>query len=155
MRYLIILAPFIFIGCATVGSYQQECEKNNSSFQAMVKCLNTSISSNSRMSNDANVKMYLLRAEQLNQKVSNNELSDIDAKVELQKTYLELKHTSDSEIKANTAAYYNMQNTINQNSNNMINAYMAPQKALQPLPIPTNCTTQFLPNGFAITNCNK
>lgn len=142
-------------GCATVGSYQQECEIQHKAFSDMVNCLNSSVYSDSRLAGSAFVKLYVLKAEQLSKKVSNGEMSEIDARVELQQTYVGLKQQSDIQQAANIAAYSKMQNTINQNNNNIINAYKAPQQTYQPLPTPTNCTTQLMPNGYVFTNCNK
>ena len=87
-------------GCATVGSYQAECEKGNTAFSDVVQCLKMSVASDSRpgMAKDARVKLYLLKAEQLSQKVQSREISDIDAKVALQELYVRLKRDENADV---------------------------------------------------------
>lgn len=157
MRFFFTSTASVLIlsGCATVGSYQQECETKYQAFPDMVNCLNSSVHSDSRMAGSPLIKLYMLKAEQLSKKVSNSEMSEIDARVELQQTYVGLKQQSDIQQAANIAAYSQMQNAIKQNNNNIVNGYKVPQPTFQPLPTPTNCTTQFMPNGYAFTNCNK
>jgi len=94
-------------GCATVGRLQASCEKTSTTFPELAACLNTSIaeSGSSRMQNNPEVKLYVLKAEQLSQRVKNNEMSDIDARVELQTMYVNLKNHEDARKAAGAAAY--------------------------------------------------
>ncbi|MCJ8500131.1 hypothetical protein [Desulfatitalea alkaliphila] len=99
LRYAFILVfCFLCAGCATIGSYQAQCEQQTSSFPEMVACLKAKVTSDWRPSKrNQKVKLYLLKADQLSYKVQSGEITEIDAKVELQELYLALKKMSDSE----------------------------------------------------------
>lgn len=86
-------------GCTTVGSYQADCEKQHSAFPDVVRCLKDALAKDWRpsASKDARVRLYLLKADQLSQRVQRGELSDLDARVALQELYVNLKRDEDAE----------------------------------------------------------
>lgn len=154
MHFIFLLVvSFFFVGCATVGSYQAECEQKNTEFKNIVQCLKISTSSDSRMINNPKIKLYLLKADQLNQKIENKEISEIDAKLELQEYYLKLKQNEELENKQVSEALMKYSEIQKQNQNNISNAYWAPQQTLKPLQTPVNCTSQYLSNGVVNTTC--
>ena len=99
-KFLLILSIGVLLsGCATVGSYQSQCEKQNAAFADVVTCLKTALAADWRpaMSTDAKVKLYLLKADQLSQMVQKGEISELDARVKLQELYVHLKQIEDTE----------------------------------------------------------
>ena len=109
MKRLIIVLAMSLGGCATVvgvGDLQTECESKTKTFPEMANCLRLSIETfpqchsqidRAKVSsktcfdlspNDSFVKLYLLKSDQLSQGVQKKEISDIDARVELQKLYV-------------------------------------------------------------------
>ena len=104
-KLAVLLLATAISGCATVGSYQQDCEVNNNSFDGMVQCLKKSAYSDSRMKNDSRIKYYLLNAEKLSQSVQSNEISEIDARIQLQEIYLSLKGQEMTEQQKNAQIY--------------------------------------------------
>jgi hypothetical protein len=105
----LILAVFCasVTACTTVGKMQASCEKTSATFPELTVCLKQSIEANgsNRMQSDASVKLYLLKADQLSQRVQNKEISDLDARVELQTLYVNLKANENAEQAAGAAAY--------------------------------------------------
>lgn len=125
MKRLIIALAVSLGGCATVvgvGYLQTECESKTKTFPEMANCLKLSIETHPRCGrlpatatptsktcfnsspNDSSVKLYLLKAEQLSQGVQKKEISDLDARVELQKLYVEWNHRIEMENAASSAA---------------------------------------------------
>ena len=89
MKRLLILASGLILGaCATVVSYQNNCEKTTSNFEGLVACTKESILKDPRpaMQADARVKLYLLKADQLVDRVKTGRLSEVDARVDLQQS---------------------------------------------------------------------
>ena len=81
----------LLAGCATVGTYQTQCESRHAAFPEMVLCLKDALASAPRNPmSDAVVKLYMLKADQLSQMVQKGELSDVDARVALQELYIRL-----------------------------------------------------------------
>jgi len=98
---LVFLVTGYISGCATVGSYQADCEKQHSAFPEVVLCLKTALAKDQpAASKDARVRLYLLKADQLSQRVQRGELSDLDARVTLQELYVNLKSDADDEERA-------------------------------------------------------
>jgi hypothetical protein len=89
----ITMAGFVVFltGCQTVGQVQSNCEATTTSFPAMAICLKTSIAQDGRLSGSQVVKFYLLKADQLSEQVAKGNISDVDARVELQQLYVQLK----------------------------------------------------------------
>ena len=89
----------LLAGCATVGSYQTQCESRHAAFPDIVLCLKDALTSDRREPmSDAKVKLYILKADQLSQMVQKGELSDLDARVVLQELYVRLGRDEDTEI---------------------------------------------------------
>jgi|SRR3989344_91680 len=98
MKHILVLTIVgVLVGCASVGSYQEQCEKQHVAFSNMVLCLKTAISSNSRSAKDARVKLYLLKADQLSEQVQKGKISELDARVALQELYVVLKRDENTE----------------------------------------------------------
>ena len=99
-KFTVAFFAILVGGCASIGSYQAECEKRSEAFAEIVQCLKASVASDSRpgMSKDARVKLYLLKADQLSQKVQSKEISELDAKVALQELYVRLKRDKNADI---------------------------------------------------------
>ena len=90
---LVVSACALLSGCTSVGKIQAGCEQTSPTFPELATCLRTSIagSDSSRMQNSPEVKLYLLKADQLSERVKKREISDLDARVELQQLYLDAK----------------------------------------------------------------
>ena len=90
---LVVSACTLLFGCTSVGKIQAGCEQTASTFPELASCLRTSIanSDSSRMQNSPEVKFYLLKADQLSERVKKREISDLDARVELQTLFLDAK----------------------------------------------------------------
>lgn len=94
MRLAIVVLAIGLGGCMTVGQLQTGCEANSQTFPEMAACLRNAVASSdsTRMQNSPEVKLYLLKADQLAQRVQNREISDLDARVELQQLYVNLRN---------------------------------------------------------------
>ncbi len=94
MKILLSLALIIAVltGCATGTAMQAECESKHSKFTDIYRCTYDSIAArNPSILQDARAKLYLLRGEQLAQEVEKGKISDIDAKVAWQRSFVEMK----------------------------------------------------------------
>lgn len=95
-----IITLLLITGCtSTTGIYtlkatQTRCEKASEQFLNIFEC--TKLQLNEIQQNQQNpevtqsAKLYLLKGEQLKEKVLKNEVTDLDAKNEWQKLYVEL-----------------------------------------------------------------
>lgn len=94
MRHLIAIAATAaiaaLVGCANVATVHSECERSSPSFPAAVACLESKIAQDGRLSGNADAKLYTLRARQLSQRVQAGQMSEIDARVELQRLVVEI-----------------------------------------------------------------
>ena len=99
MRKLIVLS-ILLTGCATVGQRQSECEVQHQAFEDIYLCTKLAMASDPRTKNSAAYKLYMLKGEQLSQQIREQQISEIDAKVEWQKLYLELKGLDDKHAAA-------------------------------------------------------
>lgn len=89
----------LLVGCATVGTYQTQCESRHAAFPEMVLCLKDALASDRRNPmSDAKVKLYVLKADQLSQMVLKGEINDLDARVALQELYVRLGRDEDVDI---------------------------------------------------------
>ena len=102
--FFIVLICLI-ASCATVEKRQVACEEQYSKFLDIYSCTKQSIALDARLNKDAGVKLYLLKGEQLVEQLNNSKISEIDAKTEWQKLFVELKHNEDSR-KASAAQNY-------------------------------------------------
>jgi hypothetical protein len=78
---------------------QAECEAKYHEFPDAFQCTYDAVTSrNPRILQDSRAKLYLLRGEQLALVVVNQQLTSLDAKVEWQKLYVDLKAAKEQEI---------------------------------------------------------
>jgi hypothetical protein len=107
MRYLILIASLLFVtSCATVEKRQVACEEQFNNFADIFSCTKSSIASDVRLNKKAEVKLYLLKGEQLVEQLKNGKISEIDAKTEWQKLFVELKQSEDRQ-RASAIQNYN------------------------------------------------
>ena len=92
-------------GCATVGKKQAECETQYSKFSEIVACTEKSFANDARVKNNPDFKLYILKGQQLAEKVESKEITDLDARVEWQNLYVELKNHQDKKSSAAAARY--------------------------------------------------
>lgn len=91
-------------GCASqkINTYQTECEKKTTTFAELTSCLQSALEtqSSSFLSDDSGLKLYVLKAEQLSQKIQKGEISEIDARVTLQELYVKLENEEKSRVRS-------------------------------------------------------
>ena len=106
MNFLKVTIFFIFFltGCATIGAKQSACEQKYSSFEKIVNCTKKSVSSDLQ-TNNAMVKLYFLKGDQLVEKVKKGEMSELDARTEWQTLYVQLQAMEDSNKIKQTNCY--------------------------------------------------
>ena len=94
--YTIILTGILLTGCAssTLGEKRDACETKFTAFADIVSCTKES---SMKVKDDFRVKLYLLKGDQLVEKLKNREISEIDAKTEWQELYVKLKSAESSE----------------------------------------------------------
>jgi hypothetical protein len=126
---------------------QVECEARFDKFPDIYRCTHDAVvARNPAILQDARAKLYLLRGEQLAQEVDAGQRSNIDAKVEWQRLYVELKTAKDQEIMSALAAMPR-------------SPALVPAAAPTASPTPTvvnsqvNCTSNLL-GGTVYTNCH-
>lgn len=143
MRYVIAALPLLLVGCAKVSDYQAGCEQRYSKLSDMATCLDISIKNDSRMGSAATPKMYVLAAKLLGQKVDNGEISDAQARLELQSIYVNMQRQEQADNMAQSQA---LQKSAQQ-------TYIDTYNALKPAPkAQTNTTCQSLGNTV---NCQS
>lgn len=88
----------LLAGCAapTPHAYQIQCEKQYTSFPRMVACMQSRVEENGEPLTPRR-KLYMLGAGQLSQRVRNGEITDSQAKTELQALYVKLKTEKNAE----------------------------------------------------------
>ncbi|HGY1488967.1 TPA: hypothetical protein ACNVCX_003955 [Morganella morganii] len=98
MKKLLFVVPFLLVGCvAKVSDYQAECEKQYSKLSDMAQCLEISLQNDDRMTSSPAPKMYALAAKMLGQAVDEGKISDVQARFELQKLYVEIQNRESAE----------------------------------------------------------
>jgi hypothetical protein len=98
-RYLILFAVVALVGgCANMGKLQAGCETTTDNFPAMAACLKSAVATSEfpGMKDRPDVKLYLLKADQLALRVANGQISDLDARVELQTLFVQLKQQAEA-----------------------------------------------------------
>ncbi len=101
MRYLyLVIAAVFLVGCATSGTQMQaDCEEKYKDFTEIYQCTYDSIvAKNPKILKDPMAKLYMLRGEQLALAVTRQQMSSLDAKVEWQKQFLEMKRMKEQEV---------------------------------------------------------
>lgn len=109
---LSIIGVLLLSGCTTVGQKQAECEKTNTAFAEIVACTKQAFADNPQAQMHSGYKLYILKGEQLVQKVQRGEITELDAKVEWQNLYHQLKS---KEVKEQNAAVSSAINSYNAN----------------------------------------
>jgi len=105
-NFFFLIAPICLLAsCATVEKRQVACEEQYGKFLDIYTCTKQSIATDARLNKDAGVKLYLLKGEQLVEQLSNGKISEIDAKTEWQKLFVELKQHEDGEQAARVRNY--------------------------------------------------
>lgn len=144
-----LIAVITLSGCATVAEYQNQCESKHQKLVDVASCLEQATKSDSRMSNAANVKLYVLAAKYLGSQVDEGKLTDMQARLELQNFYVKLK----KEEAASDAEY-------SQRLQQALLGMQAAQSLSQPAapvivtPIKTNSTTTCTKFGNTV-NCSS
>lgn len=95
---MIIITSFVLTGCATVEKRQLACEEQSNKFVDIFTCTKNSIASDIRLNKNAEVKLYLLKGEQLLEQLTSGKITELDAKTEWQKLFVELKGKEDSDL---------------------------------------------------------
>ncbi len=90
----------LLVGCATSGTQMQaDCEEKYMDFTEIYQCTYESIvAKNPKILKDPMAKLYMLRGEQLALAVTRQQISSLDAKVEWQKQFLEMKRMKEQEV---------------------------------------------------------
>lgn len=97
-------AVVLLSGCAGLQEYQASCEKKHSAFPDFAACYKSEVLADRRAQNDARVKLLLLKTDQLAERVKAGQLSDLDARVEFQQTFVGLRDAAVGEDAAKRAA---------------------------------------------------
>lgn len=105
MRKLIIVAILLMTGCANIGTKQATCEQQYEKFSQIVSCTKVAIDENKQWKNDAEAKYYVLRGEQLIEDINSGKITELGARAEWQKLYVELKQNEEMAGGARAAAY--------------------------------------------------
>lgn len=109
-KFSLFAIAIALAGCTNLGQLQANCEATTSSFPQMVECLKVQVANDGRMRNSQEIKLYMLKADQLSGRVAKGAVSEIDAKVELQQIYVQLKQQETSNAMAAYAARPRMSN---------------------------------------------
>lgn len=140
---------FALLGCASGTRMQAECESKFREFPDIFQCTYDAIAANNpSILQDPRAKLYMLRGEQLAVAVSRHQMSSLDAKVEWQKEFLNMKAGKDQEDLAAVMAI----------SAGMQAGQAAAPAALAPAAprlgnAPVNCTSSRIGSNV-YTNCN-
>jgi uncharacterized lipoprotein YajG len=106
MRVLLIsLGALMMTGCANIGTKQSACEQQYEKFAEIVSCTKGAIDENRKWKNDAQAKYYVLRGEQLVEEIRGGKITELDARTEWQKLFVELKQNEEMAGGARAAAY--------------------------------------------------
>jgi hypothetical protein len=82
----------LLAGCARVGTTQTGCEQSTQTFLEMASCLKVVVDRTftPRPQYDPALSLYLVKIEQLTERVRIDQISDFDARAELQRNYVTL-----------------------------------------------------------------
>lgn len=146
MKIPLLLSVVILSGCAKVSDYQASCEQRYAKLSDMANCLDSSVKNDSRMASASTPKLYVLAAKMLGQGVDNGQITDAQARVQLQSLYVQMQNSERAQQIAQSQAF--QQALLNYQAVNTMQAIE--QKARQPVvtqPYPTRVDTY--------TNCNS
>lgn len=98
--FITLLLSLLLAGCAsstgiyTLKANQTKCEQQSDQFLTIFECTKQELQTLQQTKQNPEVtqsaELYLLKGEQLKEKVLNDEMSNLDAKFEWQKLYVEL-----------------------------------------------------------------
>ncbi|WP_196208575.1 hypothetical protein [Citrobacter sp. Res13-Sevr-PEB04-36] len=146
MKKIIIIVAILLSGCAKVSDYQDSCEQRYKKLSDVANCLDISVKNDSRMASASTPKLYVLAAKMLGQGVDNGQITDAQARVQLQSLYVQMQNSERAQQIAQSQAF--QQALLNYQAVNTMQAIE--QKARQPVltqPYPTRVDTY--------TNCNS
>lgn len=131
MRKFASLSVLALAGCVVSGSQlQSECEALHPAFPDAFECTKAAVyARRPDVLSDPRVKLYLLRGEQLAGRVRDAQIKDIDARVEWQRLFVELKAANDADVSRILATLP------------------------KPAPTPQVCTSTRSPTGTVTTRC--
>lgn len=97
-KIFLLFAVLVLTGCASSTIYslkanQNRCEQQSEQFIEVYECTKQQLqaqSSERQADMSESARLYLLKGEQLKDQVLKNKISDLDAKYEWQKLYVEL-----------------------------------------------------------------
>ncbi len=147
MKKLLVLIPFLITGCAKVSDYQTSCEQRYAKLSDMATCLDSSIKSDSRMASEPTPKLYALAAKMLGQGVDQGQISDAQARVQLQSLYIQMQNSERDQQIAQSQAFqqaimnYQAVNTMQAIEQRSRQPQYIPPVQLQNNNITTNCQT--------------
>ncbi len=147
MRYLYLaISAVCLVGCATSGTQMQaDCEEKYKEFTDIYQCTYDSIvAKNPKILKDPIAKLYMLRGEQLALAVTRQQMSSLDAKVEWQKQFLEMKRIKEQEVGLALQAITTMPQPQPQ--------YVQPQVNMPRVNPTTTCTSNKI-GSTVYTNC--
>ncbi|MCX8958312.1 hypothetical protein EHW65_13945 [Erwinia psidii] len=104
MKKPFVILTIILSGCAKVGDYQAKCEQIYPAFSDMVNCLDNSIRSDTRLALASTPKLYVLAAKTLSQNVNTGKISEPEARLELQKIYVNMQRQERYDMQAQIQA---------------------------------------------------
>lgn len=107
-----IIAAVAMTGCAGLQDYQASCEQKHRAFPDFATCYKAEVLADRRAQNDARVKLLLLKTDQLAERVKAGQMTDLDARVEFQQTYVSLKDAANSDEAARRAASNSSTNCV-------------------------------------------
>lgn len=105
IRFVGAVALLLLVsGCAGLQEYQSTCEQRTTTFDRFAECYKAEVLADRRAQNDARVKLLLLKTDQLAQRVKAGSISELDARLEFQQTFVALKESANGEQAARQAA---------------------------------------------------
>lgn len=98
------VVALVISGCAGLQEYQAGCEKRTNGFVQFAECYKGDVLADRRAQGDARIKLLLLKTDQIAERVKVGSMSELDARLEFQQTFVALKDAASSEDAARQAA---------------------------------------------------
>lgn len=94
MKHLIVIGiSAVLAGCASIKTVQSDCEQSTTTFVDMAACIDRGIGQEQRLARSDSGKLYRLKAAQLAARVEEKKISELDARVELQQLFVQIRNT--------------------------------------------------------------
>lgn len=93
-----VVTPLLAAGCATVGTLQAECNQVSASFREAVQCVDAKVKADTRLARNPSSTLYVLRGYQLSERLDRKEITELDARVELQQLVVQIKSENDAAV---------------------------------------------------------